>query len=532
MESMRVPQGLEQWAALLQDKLLPVPATTIALLRRQLQDPTSSMQQLIPIISRDPVMAMHCIGLANRLNRNPDTDVSTIDLAVSTLGLDRINELAHELPAIKLNIDSVAHKQYFHALANSYQAANNAQMLCRFKDAAMINTTRTAALLYGIGHWALWRYAPQQMSQIKIRVNELHQDTALAEVEELGCTIQQVSERLIHCWNLSRLAEEALQHKTSPDDKMLQQLHLQATDPIQLDSGQERDTKQLRNAPFYPVKLANWLALTSPLGWTHPKTRRVEQLISDLLQQPISEVSSLLHQNCVQASREHPMTGLMTPAALMLLLPSALLLNYRVPGAAVTTQRAVKPATATPTPEATAEQNQDPDNSQYRDRALYIAAFTRLTRQADSFNSRDEVLKLLLRATVDGLGIERVLCYHVNYEFRMTPLGHRGCSNSEPLASLTLNLSIPGLFKRLSQKTLTAWVNDQNRDKAWPSLPERFKKLCHPRSFIISSFFGNEPQPLICYADMKAPERQLSEFQSKQYKRIIAAVDHCLKTMP
>lgn len=529
MESTPVPQGLDQWVALLQDKLLPVPATTIALLRRQLQDPMSSMQQLIPIINRDPVMSMHCIGLANRLNRNPDTDVSTIDLAVSTLGLDRINQLAHELPAIKLNIDSVAHKQYFHALANSYQAATHAQMLCRFKDTAMVNTTRTAALLYGIGHWALWRYAPQQMSQIKIRIYELHQDTALAEAEELGCTIQDISERLINSWNLSRLAEEALQHQTSPNDEMLQQLHLHATDPTQLDSGQERDTKQLLNAPFYPVKLANWLALTAPLGWAHAKTRRVEQLISDLLQQPTGEVSSLLHQNCAQASREHPMTGLMTPAGLMLLLPSALLLNYRVPGATVSAQRSVKP---TATQETAADQRQEPSEGQYRDRALYIEAFARLTRQADSFSSRDDVLKLLLRAAVDGLGIERVLCYHVNYQLRMTPLGHRGCSNGEPLASLTLNLSIPGLFKRLSQKTLTAWINDQNRDKAWPSLPERFKKICHPRSFIISSFFGKEPQPLICYADMKDPERQLSEFQSKQYKRIIAAVDHCLKTMP
>ncbi|MEH6650770.1 MAG: HDOD domain-containing protein [Motiliproteus sp.] len=531
MESTRVPQGLDQWVALLQDKLLPVPATTIALLRRQLQDQTTSMQQLIPIINRDPVMAMHCIGLANRLNRNPDTDVSTIDLAVSTLGLDRINELAHELPAIKLNSDSVAHKQYFHALADSYQAATHAQMLCRFKDAAMINTTRTAALLYSIGHWALWRYAPQQMSQIKIRINELHQDTALAEVEELGCTIQQISEKLIHCWHLSRLAEEALQHKTSPNDEMLQQVHLQATDPTQLDSGQERDTKQLLNAPYYPVKLANWLALTAPLGWVHPKTRRIEQLISDLLQQPLNDVVHSLHQNCVRASREHPMTGLMTPAALMLLLPSALLLNYRVPGATVTTQHSAKPA-ATPAPETTAEQGQEPNDSQYRDHALYIEALTRLTRQADSFNSRDEVLKLLLRAVVDSLGIERVLCYHVNYELKMTPLGHRGCSNSEPLTSLTLNLSIPGLFKRLSQKTLTVWINDQNRDKAWPALPERFKKLCHPRSFIISSLFGKEPQPLICYADMKDPEHQLNEFQSKQYKRLVAAAGHCLKTMP
>ena len=119
MDSSLAPQDLGHWITLLQDKQLPVPAQTLGILRRKLEDPNISLQQLQPIIAQDPVMSMHCARLANQLNRNPDTDVSTIELAVATLGLDRITQLAQQLPAIKLNSASVPHKQYFHATATT-----------------------------------------------------------------------------------------------------------------------------------------------------------------------------------------------------------------------------------------------------------------------------------------------------------------------------------------------------------------------------------------------------------------------------
>ena len=94
MDSSLAPQDLGHWITLLQDKQLPVPAQTLGILRRKLEAPNISLQQLQPIIAQDPVMSMHCARLANQLNRNPDTDVSTIELAVATLGLDRITQLA------------------------------------------------------------------------------------------------------------------------------------------------------------------------------------------------------------------------------------------------------------------------------------------------------------------------------------------------------------------------------------------------------------------------------------------------------
>ncbi|MEH6469876.1 MAG: HDOD domain-containing protein [Halopseudomonas sp.] len=547
MESPLAPQGIEHWSSLLQDKLLPVPALTLALLRQQLQDPGVSLQQLHPIIGRDPVLAMHCVSLANRLNRNPDTDVSTIELAIATLGLDRIIELIGQLPAIKLNTASVPHKQYFHSLADSYHAATQALSLCRYKDRSIINNTRTAALFYGIGHWALWRYAPQQMSQIKIRIYEQQQDSALAEYEVLGCTIQQVSEQLISHWRLSRLASEALQHQTSPDADLLDQIHLQAEHSAELSDEQKREVKQLLNAPYYPVKLANWLALTAPMGWNHAKTQRIEALINDLLQQDQSETSSLLHQNCVKASREHPMPGLLSPAALMLLQPSELVLNYRMDTTDIGGATAKKPLSSMISPkkinaikQLSAQQSTSPSPSgtpaptsataasTFRDEALYQQVLQQLIKPSAELSERNQVLNLLHRGLVNGLGLERVVSYHINYEMRLTPISHQGCIGDDPLIRFTLNLNIPSLFKKMTHKPLAVWVHNNNRARIWEELPERFKSVCHPQSFALISLFQRDQPALLLYADMQQQSSLISEFQFQKFKQMAVAANRCI----
>ncbi|MFT5722238.1 MAG: HD-like signal output (HDOD) protein [Motiliproteus sp.] len=574
MDSPPAPRDLQQWVDLLQDKPLPVPAQTLGLLRRLLQDPEVSLQQLQPIINRDPVLSMHCVSRANRLNRNPDTDVSTVELAVSTLGLHQIIDLASQLPAIKLNSASVPHKQYFHALSNSFHAATQAAMLCRYKDPALINSTRTAALFYGIGHWALWRYAPQQMSQIKIRLYEQHQDTAFAEHEVLGCTIQEISEQLVERWQLSRLAAEALQHAASPDAKLLQQVHLQATQPTAVTDEHSREVKQLLNAIFYPVKLANWLALAVPRGWNHPKSQRIIGLIGDFLQQSPDQTSLSLHQHCVAASHQHPMPGLLSPAALMLLLPSDLVLNYRLNTEDLADHPGIKkqpsnglPAIINPkkmlarqppgsnpftsnksadsqTPIQVAENNSEtkrgskPDTAPvmaldiaaqaFRDQALYRQCLQQLLRPTLAIQTLEQALKRLQQGAIEGLGLERMLCYAIDPAMQLTPICHQGRTRDDPLTAVTLDLKIPSLLKKMTLKPLAVWAHADNILRIRAELPERFTSACHPRSFALISLFEGKRPALILYADRAQQERVISEFQFKKLKQLAAAAHQCL----
>lgn len=539
MVSTPTPSGADQWLELLADKPLPVPALTVLRLRKLLQNPAVSLQKLSPLIDSDPVLSLHCVSLANQLNRNPDTHVTSIDLAVATLGLERMTELATKLPAIKLNNASVPHKQYYHALGNSFHAATQALILCRYRDASIVNATRTAALFYGIGHWALWRYAPHQASEIKIRMYEQQQDSAEAEEAVLGCTIQQLSERLVDHWHLSPLAVEALKHENSPDAQQLDLIHQRAAQLGELEEDDKRIIKQLLNAQHYPVKLANWLCLTAPMGWNYPKTLRICQLISDLLQQPIDDTISLLHKQCVQASRAHPMPDLLSPAAMMLLLPSEQVLSYRLDSTGAATKvettllkkRSIQPKVDDVVDSAPAAQEPvqvHQEINDFIDKTLFQKVLQRLVKEVDKVKDHSQAIELVQKALIEALGAERALTFHIDDEMRLNTLSFLGCNFDDRITKLTMNLKYPGLLQRLAQKPTAVWVSEHNNRQIRAEMSDRFRAVCHPDSFMLVSLFLNKRPSLIIYADRRDQGARLSQFQFDKFKQLMAACNRCM----
>ncbi len=528
MEQQASPYGLDQWITFLRDKPLPIHARTKLLMRNLFDSPDASLKQFQPVIASDPVLAVHAIGLANQLNRNPDTDVSTADLAVATLGMDHLHALTEKLPVIKINHQSVPHKQYFHTIANSYHAATQATNLCRFSNPAVVNETRTAALVYGVGHWALWRYAPRQMSEVKIRIYEQGADTALAEDDVLGCTIQDISQHLAESWHLSRLAVEALRHATSPDAEMLDKLHRYAGNNDNLSDADLREVKQLLNAPFYPVKLANWLSLTVPYGWTQPKALRLIELITDFLQQPPDDVIKRLHQNCLTASRQYHIAGILSPAAMLLLLPSDQVLSYRLESPSGVSTPRVNDSPA-PAPQPAAEP--EAEDSPMADEALYAQILKRLGTAPSLYSDETQLLTDLLRGLRLGLGLERVALFRAE-QGNLAPFKQSGFARGELLPRFTQSLKVPSLFKKLAQKPLAVWINTDNRERIWAELPERFKGICHQHSLILTSLFIDGEARYIIYADRGDALRMLSRFDFKQFKQLATAASRCLSLPP
>lgn len=526
------PFGLQAWVAFLRDKPLPVHTRTSALLRQLLEKENCSLYQLQQVIVTDPVFSMHSISLANQLNRNPETDVTTVELAVSTLGMDRIRQLVETLPLIRLNADSVPHKQYFHTLANSIHAAYQAADLCRFHTPAVINETRTAALIYGVGHWALWRFAPQQMSEIKIRIYEQKTDVALAESDVLGCTIQDISMELARLWQLSRLAVDALRHATSPDAEMLAKLHQHALHDDQLSEAERREIKQLLNATYYPVKLANWLALTVPYGWTKPKALRLVEIISDFLGQPEDTVVQRLHANCLHASQAYHVDGVMAPAAMLLLLPSDLVLSYRLdspdgqPSDGITNPGAIAKLIRSRTP-AAAPIESAPAEARLLDTQLYQQVLNRLDSRPSPYSDAEQLLGDLLRGLRLGLGLHRVCLFRVE-ERELLPYKQSGYSKGHPMPRFTQSLVVPSLFKKLADKPLAVWVANHNRERIWPELPERFKLIAHQHSFTLISLFVGGQARYFLYGDRGNDSAEVSDFDFKHFKQLAVAANRCL----
>ncbi len=529
--------GLTQWVDFLKAKSLPVHVRTVQQLQYLIQDPRTSLQKLVAPIERDPVFALHLVKLGNTLSRNPTTHIGTVKLGVSILGMDRIAALCEQLPTIKINHASVAHKQYFHAIANSFHASIQAADLCRFPGKDMINETRMAALFFGIGHWALWRYAPVQMSAVMIKIHEEQADVVLAENDVFGCTIQQISLELARHWKLSHLALDALDHNKSPDRAFLDKIHRYAQRTEEFSDEETRAIKQLLSASFYPVKLANWLALAQPLGWQSAKSQRILELISDFLRRPVDHVIRRINANTVKASRLYHLNGIMAPATQMLLLPSAMVLNYRLENPDDVAPSSI-PGIAEPKKLATSRAHEhrppaiaDPIGdlpTALADPALFKEIAERLMHQPQHYEKLNDIFNDLLRAISQGIGLDRVMLYSLDEHNSLQGAARIGMLATDPIARFSLSLEIPSIFKRLGHKPQALWVSTHNRRNIWQELPARFRSVCHPQSFMLMSLFRDKQLVGFVYADRERQALAISPFQFKSFKNICGATNLCL----
>ena len=559
MEQSTRPFGINEWTSFLKNKQLPVLVKTVQRLEHLFANQDLSLQELVPVIEQDPIFTLHLVRLANSLNKNTETQVNTVELAVSTLGLDHIQNLCRQLPVIKINHASVPHRKYFHAVANSAHASVQAQFLCRSTNRSVVNDSRIAALFYGIGHWALWRYAPQEMSEINIHIYEKNNDVVMAENDVLGCTIQQISESLVESWNLSRLGTLALKHSTSPDAEMLERLHCYAQGDDSIEEAEHREIKQLLNATFYPVKLANWLALTVPYGWNKTKALRLIEIISDFMKNSENEALALLHQRCALSSRTFRVEGILSPAALMLLLPSDQVLSYRMDGKQPKLSdngqaKAKKHHTATAkissdtSPDKLAPKKKIPETTQetasqsatvqhstdttFKDKFANKAGFQKLAnkmlKDTRLFKDDLDVYSDLLRGLKSGLGIKRVSLFKVDQQGQLSSLLHAGYSENDPMRRFSVNLEIPSLFKKLSHNPKAIWMTDENRKQIRAELPERFKACSNQRSFVLIPLYRGKTLIAFVYGDHDTEQAEISEFYFKYFKYLCAAANRCL----
>ncbi|MFC6671641.1 HDOD domain-containing protein [Marinobacterium aestuariivivens] len=217
--------GAEAWTGYLAPRPLPTRLSTLERLRQEVDSEHSTLMSVTPIIKSDPVLCLQVICEAQKLHAAKGSDVTGIDHAIGSLGLDRLGQLAARCRGLRLHPARVAHLQYFRAIANSHHAATQCAQWLRKRHATYAEKGWAAALCYGVGFWSLWLHAPLHMHRIQCRVIDDGLEPVQAEIETLGCTTQQISLGLAHAWQLPPLVIAALDHDTSPSLRTLDKLH-------------------------------------------------------------------------------------------------------------------------------------------------------------------------------------------------------------------------------------------------------------------------------------------------------------------
>lgn len=538
----KAPFGLEAWADYLQDKALPVRVSILARLNRLVNNDNTTLQQLSHLVRQDPVLCLQVTRIAQALHREKGSTVAGIEHAVSSLGLDAFKSLSRQLQTLRVKPASMQQKMYFRAIADSQHASLQAAELCRQRGLPFVEEVRLAALLYGFVHWLLWLHAPLHKHEYQKRVLLDKVDVALAEQDILGCTAQALGAELARRWGLPDLTCQALDHATSPSQDDLQRLHRRALKDPELGQLEQREINQLTQQRFFPVKLGNWLALTTTRSWYSRKAIRLFDILADYLSMERDRLLPQLHSRCAEASRQYHVPGTLSPAAELLNIPSQCHLTGLIEQHELVQLATAFPPPAKPEPKHVAPPPETASSAataapteinEHQHPELYLQVLQRLQTDPELQARPAPVLQTLLQGLHQGLGLARVGLLLINTGNTQLRSGlSQGLDRTSPLNNLTLNLEVPSLFKRLSEKPAGIWLNPDKRTSLASMLPQDFSAAVGDHDYLLMSIFKAGHPLAIIYADDQPMRHQLSEFQYDQFRQLCAAATHALKRQP
>ncbi len=551
MTSAETPQNTTQWVHYLADKKPPVRVSTVMRLKKRLSDKQCSLIELIRMIKADPIVCLHAVSLAGELHHEKESEVTSIEHAINSLGVDRLEELIYTLPTLRLNPNSVAHKMYFRAVANSHHAATQARAwLQKLRGGMFAEESYLAAMYYGVGHWMLWHFAPLHMSRIQMLIRERKFTPEVAEKQLLGCTIASISKGLVAKWKISALAHDTLEQESPLNKQIITRLHQRALGDPRLGGEELRSLNHLIQQKFFPVKLANWLAGKTNISWTNESTMHLVDIINDYLQGDLDQTLSFLHQNCVQSAQQYHVVGTLAPATEMLMLPSDLTPGYKLTAA----DQKLIPDTVPKPPaikaiieELEANEEARPKSSQvdddeliiieddqspagdFTDEALYNTVAQQFLKMPDSYTQSAEILKDLIQALTSGLGLERIaVMVLLGKRDKMTVAMLSGFEEGHPLSKSTHSLNGMDIFSRLYQKPSCLLVSKENRSRIRSMQPGTFSRHVSDQDYLMMSLFAG-PKPIaVIYADREGHAGGTLDFHQEKFKFLCSAASGCL----
>ncbi|WP_432470816.1 HDOD domain-containing protein [Amphritea sp. HPY] len=535
MATEQIPQNASQWTTFLAAKKLPVRASALARLNKKIGQSNTSLMELSKTIKSDPVLCLHVVILAGTLHQEKDSEVTSIDHAISSLGMQKLEQLISSLPEIKLSPKSVAHKMYFRAIANSHHAATQARQWLQLSRGGMFaEESYLAALFYGAGHWLLWQFAPLHMSQIQILIREQGIAPELAESKILGCTVAAISKGLIERWHASPLALHTLKQESPLSKQVITKLHQRALGDPRLKGDDLRSLNHLIQQKFFPIHLANLLAWNASYGWQNDKTLNIIDIISDYLKIELGSSISLLHKNCALSARQYHVVGTLSPAAEMLMLPSKLQAGYKLSKAEQQhfAQKCPVPLSQKPAAEKNRNAESAPVSSDYLNATLFADIAKKLLKQPEQFTQASEVLAALVSGLTEGLGMTRVALHIVSTrDESLKVIRATGFEAGHPLPNSSHKLASNSLFLRLYEKNSCIMVNESNRQRIKGLLPGSYSRYLSDSNYLLMSVFvGNKPVAVV-YADRDGKAGGAQDFHHEKFKYLCTAAGECLKTV-
>lgn len=195
---------------------LPAMPRTCTNLRNAMADPAVSVREIAGIISEDPAVAAKVLQLVNSAFFRLARRITSIEQAVTYLGLNAIRTLVMAVEVFSAWRDDADVCELTPArLQKTAQAVATATRALAH-GTAFADDALMAGLLHNIGHWVLLKECPQQLQRAidlaRTRSIALH----VAEQDVIGASDAAVGAYLLGIWGLPYPVIEAVAFQHSP----------------------------------------------------------------------------------------------------------------------------------------------------------------------------------------------------------------------------------------------------------------------------------------------------------------------------
>ncbi len=438
---------IAEWIKRIGHRPIPVLARTVRALTQIIDQDRIPLGEFADIVHRDPGLTAQILRITNSMHRGRlSTEITAVEPALLILGLERLRKLPATLPILDKILRDPARHRLLMTCSCAYHAAVQARDWALLRRDMQPDEVFAAAQQHFIGDMVLSIFGAEQLEHIERMIRDEHIADEEAQYIVLGFTLDQLSLALAQEWHLPTLVQQGLAAENAQHPRAL------------------------------GVMLAVQLARASEHGWYRPQVSALVEQGAELLGLKPDAMNARVHRTAVRAAQSS-IYGVLPAAALLPLLPLP-----EPPAAQV---------------EAVAE---EAGICIMPNAAVLAEVMARLRRPAGL--TSQTLMDTLMRGLHDGAGMNRAVFTMLSPDQQNLQVrALAGTENDTHFNRLTIPLDGANLFKRLLQRQQAVWLNDENRARLWPLVPEEFRTLIGTHSFFAMSIFVHDKAIGLFYAD-------------------------------
>lgn len=592
MTDSSMPNSAQEWADFLNKKSLSSPFRVGEFALRKLGKEDLSYAQLAKIINKDPILSLQILSHVNRESQHStlgsNEGSKTLSHAISMLGIEELKKAIQQLPKKAISPKNITSFYYLRTLSTSLYAGKLAKAISLRKKKGNPEDIYWSGLFLGAPIWYLWRFATPEMRLVRYAIRSNFKLPRDAETEVFGDTLQNITRVMSKTLMLPKLAQECYQPENQPALSDWVKIANCVVSDKANKTLEDRELKILMQKPHFIVLLSNLLAHYSAFCWYSRATLRTQRILAYYLDCSLDDAISFSHEVAAEMSQQHPLPGLMLPAAKLFVpprkrtkakkhksieafqestfdtsvLPAAVqqaeILSSSDENAVIEKKLSIQaeekipqasdsPSKSTledlrslpenkkqPTSQANIQATEDAHSSKSetakeRNTDLFDELTQIMSQHPEEFSDFHELMNAATQGISYGIELKRSFVALISKDkSRLKTYYTVGCKDFPEVKSFESKIVPNTIFEKLCERPASVWLKPESDKKIKDLIPMNFKTAVDTSEFLLMSVFVGKQPVAIFYAD-NLSAGGLTQRHYQQFKFLCGAVSSALQ---